>query len=126
MFMSILMFNLLVALMVDSQLQFSRRSLASWRLEQAAIILEEQSLSTMKVAIPESLHVLELESRISESAALGSIPLDLHKTLIDIELVSKGRRDEADILRNEMNMKFESIVGATEDNKSKLDESTRY
>ena len=76
----------------------------------------------MKVAMPESLHVLQLESRIAENTTNASNSFEIHKTLKDIELVSKGRKDEAEILRKEMHLKFEAIGAVTEENKSKLDE----
>lgn len=70
-FMSILMFNLLIALMVESQRRVGAKALAYWRLEQATIILEEHWVSATRAQTPDSLHILKLETNDRRMPAIG-------------------------------------------------------
>lgn len=57
-FMIVLMFNLLIALMGNTFAYVSGKGLAQWRMEQASIILDEQFMRDAALVVPPCLFVL--------------------------------------------------------------------
>lgn len=88
-FMTILMLNLLIALMGESFSEVSSNKIANWRLEQASIILEQTFLrDRSSLVVPSLIHILMYSSDIdanNATASLAELEKSFKKQLTDLQ-----------------------------------------